>query len=62
MGKLSITLVSWDYDRIQGIKDGSVQVEGCDVNHIVASPKEIFFRLSCERSKRFHPSTMTWYR
>jgi hypothetical protein len=40
MGKLSITLATWDYDRIQGIKDGSVQVEGCDVTHIVASPKE----------------------
>jgi hypothetical protein len=40
MGKLSITLATWDYDRIQEIKDGSVQVEGCDVTHIVASPKE----------------------
>jgi 4,5-dihydroxyphthalate decarboxylase len=45
MGKLSITLATWDYDRIQGIKDGSVQVEGCEVTHIVASPKETFFRL-----------------
>jgi len=45
MGKLSITMASWDYDRIQGIKDGSVQVEGCDVTHIVARPEEMFFRL-----------------
>jgi 4,5-dihydroxyphthalate decarboxylase len=45
MGKLSITMASWDYDRIQGIKDGSVQVEGCDITHIVARPEETFFRL-----------------
>lgn len=45
MGKLSITMASWDYDRIQGIKDGSVQVEGCEVTHIIARPEETFFRL-----------------
>ena len=38
-------MASWDYDRIQGIKDGSVQVEGCDITHIVARPEETFFRL-----------------
>ena len=45
MGKISITLASWDYDRIQGIKDGSIQVEGCDITHIIARPEETFFRL-----------------
>ena len=45
MGKIPITMASWDYDRIQGIKDGSVQLEGCDITHIIARPEETFFRL-----------------
>jgi len=45
MAKLPITIASWDYDRIQGLKDGSVPIEGCDVNYIVTRPEETFFRL-----------------
>ncbi len=45
MANLPITIASWDYDRIQGLKDGSVPVEGCDVTYIVTRPEETFFRL-----------------
>ena len=31
MVKVALTMATWDYDRIQGIKDGSVTVEGCEI-------------------------------
>jgi len=38
MGKIPITMASWDYDRIQGIKDGSVQAaEPCGKVSVVAT-------------------------
>jgi 4,5-dihydroxyphthalate decarboxylase len=40
-----ISIATWDYDRVQAIKDGSVRVEGCDVTYMVMRPKESFFRL-----------------
>ena len=43
--KLPITIASWDYDRVRPIKDGTVQVEGCDVTYINTRPEETFFRL-----------------
>ena len=45
MPKVSLTMATWDYDRIQAIKDGSVPVEGCDITNIVTRPEEIFSRL-----------------
>ncbi len=43
--KLPISIATWDYDRVQAIKDSSVPVEGCDVTYMVMRPKESFFRL-----------------
>ena len=45
MAKLPITIASWDYDRIRAIKDGTVEVEGCDVTYLTLRPEETFFRL-----------------
>ena len=45
MANVPITIASWDYDRVQALKDGSVPVEGCDVTYLVMRPEETFFRL-----------------
>lgn len=45
MAKVALTMATWDYDRIQGIKDGSVTVEGCEITHIVGNPEDVFSRL-----------------
>ena len=44
MSKLAITIASWNYDRVQPIIDGRVQVEGCDINYICLRPEETFHR------------------
>ena len=44
MGKLQITIATWDYDRVRPIMDGRVPVEGCDINFIKVSPEECFHR------------------
>lgn len=45
MPPVTITMATWDYDRVRAIKDGTVRVEGCEVNHIFLRPEETFFRL-----------------
>jgi 4,5-dihydroxyphthalate decarboxylase len=44
MSKLSITIATWDYDRVRPLMDGRVKVEGCDINYIVVGPEECFHR------------------
>jgi 4,5-dihydroxyphthalate decarboxylase len=44
MGKVSITIATWDYDRVRPLMDGRVKVEGCDFNFIVVKPEECFHR------------------
>lgn len=39
-----ITIVCGNYDRVAAIRDGRVQVEGCDVTFIPMEPEEVFFR------------------
>jgi 4,5-dihydroxyphthalate decarboxylase len=45
MADLDISMVSGDYDRIQGIKTGKVPVEGCRVRYLNLAPPETFKRL-----------------
>ena len=45
MSGLPITIATWEYDRVRGIRDGSVPIEGCEVTHLHLRPKETFFRL-----------------
>ena len=44
MSRLSITVASWDYDRVRAISDGRVRVEGCDVNYLTMPVEECFER------------------
>jgi 4,5-dihydroxyphthalate decarboxylase len=44
MKKLSITIATWDYDRVRPIIDGRVPVEGCNVDYRVLRPEECFHR------------------
>jgi 4,5-dihydroxyphthalate decarboxylase len=41
---IQITIAAGDMDRLAAIKDGRVQVEGCDITFIPMEPEEVFFR------------------
>ena len=41
---IHLTIAAGDMDRVAAIKDGRVQVEGCDVTFIPMEPEEVFFR------------------
>lgn len=43
-GKLRLTVACGDYDRVAAIKDGRVEVEGCEVVFLPMEPEEVFFR------------------
>jgi 4,5-dihydroxyphthalate decarboxylase len=47
--KRSITISTWDYDRVRALIDGRVPVEGCDVNYIPLPPEECFHRTYLNR-------------
>lgn len=42
--KLKITIACGNYDRVAAIKDGRVEVEGCEVIFLPMEPEEVFFR------------------
>lgn len=44
MSKLSVSLACGPYDRIAALFDGTVTIDGCDVNAHALSPEESFFR------------------
>ena len=44
MSKLALTVACDDYDRVRALRDGDVQVEGCEVNFLSLIPEETFFR------------------
>jgi 4,5-dihydroxyphthalate decarboxylase len=44
MSKLSVTIATWDYDRVRPLLDGRVTVDGCDINYLVLPPEECFHR------------------
>lgn len=44
MGKLRITVATWDYDRVRPLIDGRVTIAGCAANYLVLPPEECFFR------------------
>ena len=45
MSTLRLTLACWDYDRVQGLADGSVRPAGIDLNLLALAPEETFFRM-----------------
>lgn len=44
MGKVNLTIATWDYDRVRPLMDGRVKVEGCDINFITVNLEECFHR------------------
>lgn len=49
MGKLALSLACWDYDRVRPLMDGTVRVDGVDLNFQNLVVEETFFRML-----RFH--------
>ncbi|MEO7405241.1 MAG: ABC transporter substrate-binding protein [Burkholderiales bacterium] len=45
MAKLPITLSCWNYDRTRALADGSVPVDGVDLNYLSLPVEETFFRM-----------------
>lgn len=56
--RLPITIACGDYDRVAAIKDGRVQVEGCEVNFLPLAAEEVFFRAF--RSAEFDVSELSF--
>ncbi|MHC0054684.1 ABC transporter substrate-binding protein [Actibacterium sp. D379-3] len=44
MPKLSLTIACENYDRVQPIRRGEVDIQGCEVNFLELGPEELFFR------------------
>jgi 4,5-dihydroxyphthalate decarboxylase len=44
MSTLSVTIATWDYDRVRALMDGRVKVEGCEIRHVNLPPEECFHR------------------
>jgi len=44
MSRLSITIATWDYDRVRALADGRIRVEGCNVNFVAMRIEEILER------------------
>ena len=45
MANIQLTLACEDYDRTRPIKDGRIKPEGVDINYLVMSVEEIFWRM-----------------
>src|SRR4051795_7506373 len=45
MSKLRLSFACGPYDRTQSLRDGSIQVEGVDLNYVNMQPAEIFWRM-----------------
>jgi 4,5-dihydroxyphthalate decarboxylase len=45
MAKLKLTLGCWNYDRTRALMDGTVQVDGIDLNYLNMPVEETFFRM-----------------
>ena len=45
MSNLHLTLACEDYDRTRPVKDGIVKPEGIELNYLVMSVEEIFWRM-----------------
>src|SRR5438445_8724835 len=45
MGDIHLTLACEDYDRTRALKDGLIKPEGIELNYLVMSVEEIFWRM-----------------
>jgi 4,5-dihydroxyphthalate decarboxylase len=39
-----LRIACWDYDRVLPLRDGRVEIEGCDIEFTVSAPHNFFFR------------------
>ena len=44
MSKLRLTFACGPYDRTQALRDGTIAVDGVDLNYVTMQPAEIFWR------------------
>lgn len=58
MSKLRLTFACGPYDRTQALRDGTVQVEGVDLNYVAMQPAEIFWRML--QYREFHVAEMSF--
>ena len=61
MGKLSVTVACEHYDRVQPIRDGHVEIVGCEVNFLELPPEELFFRAYRHREFDISEISMSSY-
>lgn len=45
LSRLRVTYAGYDYDRVQALIDGSVQPAGVDLNYMVVSIEDVFWRM-----------------
>jgi 4,5-dihydroxyphthalate decarboxylase len=57
MAKLNLTMACGNYDRTRALRDGTVQVEGVNLNYLPLGPEEIFWRM--EHFQEFDVSEMS---
>jgi 4,5-dihydroxyphthalate decarboxylase len=57
MPKLRLTLACWDYDRTRALADGSVPVDGIELNYLSLPVEETFFRML--RHREFDAAEMS---
>ncbi len=57
MPPLPLTFACGDYDRMRALRDGTVQVEGVQLNYIALPPEEIFWRML--KHREFDASEMS---
>ena len=43
--KLRLTLACWNYDRTRALMDGTVPIDGIDLNYLNLPVEETFFRM-----------------
>ncbi|HLI28218.1 MAG TPA: ABC transporter substrate-binding protein [Chloroflexota bacterium] len=57
MALLRLTLACGDYDRTRALRDGTVRVEGVELNYLPMGPEEAFWRM--EQFEEFDASEMS---
>lgn len=45
MGRLKLTLACGNYDRTRALMDGTIQIEGVELNYVPLTPGELFWRM-----------------
>ncbi len=57
MNRLKLNFACWDYDRMRGLMDGRVQVDGAELNYLNLPVEETFFRMA--RYREFEVAEMS---